>query len=72
MLITPYLKPCPFCGGNAHIDEFINAAGKKVNCVICGNGKEETQCGALVVGFGVMDAVDQWNRRVVDDRKSII
>ena len=50
------LKPCPFCGQPARIDECDDYR------VVCEN---EDECGAMVYNFHVLsNAVKAWNRRV--------
>lgn len=55
------LRPCPFCGGEAHAALAAYASGATAH-VVC-NG-----CGAKVLGYGrgergLRDAVESWNRR---------
>lgn len=53
------LKPCPFCGSNAHINIFANGwAGYSVSCdAIFG-------CGATQERFDTeKEAIEAWNRR---------
>ena len=54
------LKPCPFCGGNAHIEDIMNATWM----IVC------NECGGSV-SFGLDgcdatkdEAITAWNRRV--------
>lgn len=49
------LKPCPFCGGDAHIDT-LGDDEYKAECFSCGIGTEYYQDKQKVI--------DAWNRRV--------
>ena len=48
-------KACPFCGGEAKVDEGIN--GYILATVTC------KRCGAFMPGSIVTAAIRQWNRR---------
>ena len=55
------LRPCPFCGGEAHAALAAYASGATAHVVCDG-------CGAKVYGYsrgerGLRDAVESWNRR---------
>ena len=59
--MTNDLKPCPFCGGEAHAALAAYASGATAHVVCDG-------CGAKVYGYsrserGLRDAVESWNRR---------
>lgn len=59
----PELKPCPFCGGEAH---FANryALGKWCRTVFC------EKCSAVITNFEGQDnekAAELWNRRTEND-----
>ena len=64
------LKPCPFCGGNAKTREFLSITGltlkqKKVyyvECVVC---RIRT-----MVELGADVAIEAWNRRAEDGKKT--
>lgn len=54
------LKPCPFCGGKAHLH--FNDIGKYYVVYCMGCGSEFRQY------YGVLDeAAEAWNKRVGDD-----
>lgn len=61
------LKPCPFCGGKAKLQEQIIAKGAW--SVVCLNEK----CGAHIFFYGAewnKEAnVRRWNRRAKDERE---
>jgi len=48
-------KACPFCGGEAEVDEGVN--GYILAAVTC------KRCGAFMPGSIVTAAIRQWNRR---------
>ena len=55
------LKPCPFCGGEAHAALAAYASGATAHALCDG-------CGAAVLGYGrgergLRDAAERWNRR---------
>ena len=59
--MTNDLRPCPFCGGEAHAALAAYAGGATAH-VVC------DACGAKVYGYGrdergLRDAVERWNRR---------
>ena len=59
--MTNDLRPCPFCGGEAHAALAAYASGATAH-VVC------DACGAKVYGYGrgergLRDAVERWNRR---------
>ena len=64
------LKPCPFCGGEAQINERYRSgtANRKmywVNCKACGISQQNTN----VSGYRYQSkAIDRWNRREPIDR----
>ena len=61
------LKPCPFCGGEAVINEFIDSDGKdscKCCIVICKKCGCQTKCYEYFLGVTKRNAIDAWNRRV--------
>jgi len=49
------VKPCPFCGGGAKVDEGVQ--GYFLATVTC------AKCGAFMPGSVVTAAIRQWNRR---------
>lgn len=49
------VKACPFCGGEAEVDEGVN--GYTLATVAC------KRCGAFMPGGIVTAAIRQWNRR---------
>ena len=49
------VKACPFCGGEAEVDEGVN--GYILAAVTC------KKCGAFMPGSIVTTAIRQWNRR---------
>lgn len=53
------LKPCPFCGGEAHIDgtTWRPSDGEEVAWVVC------KLCNAYGPTFPVKEAIAAWNRR---------
>ena len=63
------LKPCPFCGGDAHLQH--DHAGCGYSYVIC------ERCGLKSVYFvrsfdraSDLDAIEYWNRRAEDGNKA--
>lgn len=69
------LKPCPFCGGEAHYleDSTIfklkeDGTAEKLNRLMyfvwC------TKCTALVSGNTNAEAIEAWNRRVTDVQRN--
>jgi len=55
----PDVKKCPFCGGDAHVQEGKNNVGEKVFFTICDN------CGVCgLERSDRIDAVQMWNQRV--------
>ena len=61
------LKPCPFCGGEAHL--FVDD-GVRVICPSCG---ATTKClvdglyGNKLTGNATKSVIEAWNRRVSDN-----
>lgn len=55
------LKPCPFCGGEAHIKEVVSCCDKlyTVGCSDSGCMGFETMCCRATMD----DAAEAWNRR---------
>ncbi|MBQ1577303.1 MAG: Lar family restriction alleviation protein [Oscillospiraceae bacterium] len=50
---VPYLKPCPFCGGEATLEQYLD--GWRISC---------DDCDAEITDLGLQeDAVFKWNRR---------
>ena len=57
------LKPCPFCGGEAHIDRMgTGRASMSISCEDCGTNME--------TGETWIDENSHWNQRVTDAPKS--
>lgn len=58
------LKPCPFCGGNAHL--FVDD-GIRVICPQCG-ARTKTLIDSMsvrgVAGNATKSVIEAWNRRV--------
>lgn len=58
------LKPCPFCGGKAHL--FVDR-GVRVLCPQCG-AQTKILCDAMtargVSGNATLSVVKAWNRRI--------
>lgn len=58
------LKPCPFCGGKAHL--FVND-GVRVICPTCGAGTKilvDAMSHKGVAGNATKAVIEAWNRRV--------
>lgn len=58
------LKPCPFCGGQAHL--FVDG-GIRVICSRCGAGTiilEDLMTERGVSGNATKAVIEAWNRRV--------
>lgn len=56
------IKPCPFCGGEAHVYQTL---GEKWACgcnLLVGSDK----CGISAIRMIRNDAVEAWNRRVME------
>lgn len=51
------IKPCPFCGGEAHTTEFRNPIDN-IHAVQC------DCCAAAVCAYNEADAIEFWNERV--------
>ena len=63
-------RPCPFCGGEAIVNEFIDSDGKdscKCCVVICKNCGCQTQRYEYFLGITKRNAIEAWNRRVDND-----
>lgn len=61
------LKPCPFCGAEAHT--FVDS-GVRVICPKCGASSKCLQDGMTprgVMGDAIKSVVDAWNKRVCDE-----
>lgn len=61
------LKPCPFCGGKAHL--FVSD-GIRVVCPACGAGTKilvDTMTARGVAGNATRAVIDAWNRRATDN-----
>lgn len=63
---TPDLKPCPFCGGQAHIcidtEAIIDSYGRLwAYTVVC-----EHCCATSGLNYSPGRAAESWNRRVID------
>ena len=57
------LKPCPFCGGRAFIDRFMQP--KEEYRIMC------TNCSARFgryAGLNKKEAIEAWNRRAEDGK----
>lgn len=57
------LKPCPFCGGKAHL--FVDD-GVRVICPSCGAGTKilaDMMIGHGVSGNATKTVIEAWNRR---------
>lgn len=57
------LKPCPFCGGTAHL--FVNE-GVRVVCPTCGASTKiliDAMGSKCVMGNAVESVIEAWNRR---------
>ena len=60
-----HLLPCPFCGGEAHIDgtTWRTSDGEEVAWVVC------KLCNAYGPTFPVKEAIAAWNRRAPEPGK---
>ena len=55
------LKPCPFCGGEAIVNQFGEFTAFRVSC------KNAHWCGVTQYWFDTEEeAIEAWNRRVGD------
>jgi len=55
------LKPCPFCGGKAHV---VDGMLSLTSLAVC------DKCGAAVTFYGneaEREVIEAWNKRVSDD-----
>lgn len=54
------LEPCPFCGGQARIDQTVNGGTRKLYCIEC------TKCYAKSPASldSPQDSINAWNKRV--------
>lgn len=62
------LKPCPFCGGTAHL--FVNE-GVRVICPTCGASTKiliDAMGYKSVLGNSVESVIEAWNRRANDEQ----
>ena len=59
------LKPCPFCGGEAHIDCFPGL--DRPYFPVC-NNEMCIACDTIVTFLTEKDAAEAWNRRVDNER----
>jgi len=58
------LKPCPFCGGKAALEDYgLNGNFKIVKCLECG---ARTTLFLKNLNLGE-DAIEAWNRRAKDE-----
>lgn len=56
------LKPCPFCGGMAHIDHYMQPKEEwRIMCMDC-----PVKFGRLA-GLNKKEVTEAWNHRVGDD-----
>ena len=60
------LKPCPFCGGSAHVGELKKSVSPRFY-VFCSNNKENCIAAEKYI-FGAFyytrkEAIEAWNRR---------
>lgn len=56
-----FLKPCPFCGGEAEIERiWTRSASSQVACTDCGARKESTSTG--------LNSNREWNERPIEDK----
>lgn len=62
------LKPCPFCGAEAMLEEIQPHEHIMVNLPPYHGGAfvECTKCTAIVSGINKEDAIETWNRRAND------
>lgn len=61
------LKPCPFCGGTAHL--FVND-GVRVICPKCGASSKilvDAMVTKGVAGNATKSVIEAWNRRCGDE-----
>lgn len=49
------LKPCPFCGGKAYVQEHLSGLYRSVICKVC--------CAATRMFQKEKEAIEAWNRR---------
>lgn len=62
------LKPCPFCGGKAQLDNIDNGNNGWWYSVVC--SKPMCRCGVFNTDYSyynVKDATEAWNRRENND-----
>lgn len=58
------LKPCPFCGGKAYIDRYMQPHEEwRVRCLEC-----SARFGRYA-GLDKKEATEAWNRRAEDDKR---
>ena len=59
------LKPCPFCGGRAHIDHYMQPKEEwRIRCMDC-----PTKFGRCA-GLDKKEAIEAWNRKAEDGKNS--
>ncbi len=64
------LKPCPFCGGKAHL--FVNN-GVRVICPKCEASTKilvDGMYGNKVTGNATKSVIDAWNKRFSEDTEN--
>ena len=68
------LKPCPFCGGDGHIDSKVECHGHGdyideyyVECDRCGCQSVHVACYDKTKGQAMLETAERWNRRVSNE-----
>ena len=59
------LKPCPFCGSEAHLAEVKTFRPRPVYYGFCTNGHCQTR---MVERRSKQKAIEAWNRRCTDEK----